>query len=195
MWTQIKRQYITKQSVISFTCLEKIFVNLFEWFVNRNSNMADRRCSVSSKVCAFDRFIPYRRNLDVDSSYAKLMASSTSGSPENDFPQFKSPTRKSYTRMLSKSLLSTPTNDGSILPIRCSTPTSGLSNFAFFVCPLCNLNKLPPNTPIRIMSSRYHLLCLVLQKVQSNKTYLSVKLKKRMAVRPHLTFCFCFDDI
>ena len=103
-----------------------------EWYVKTNFNMADRPCSVSSNLCAFDRFIPYRRNLDVESSHARLTTLSTSGPPDNDLLQFKSPTRKSYKRRLSKSLLSTPASK-SVLPIRCSTPTSTLYNYILFL--------------------------------------------------------------
>lgn len=81
--------------------------------------MAERRCSVSS-LKAFDRFIPYRPNLDVDSSYVRLMSCSTPA-PENDSSQFKTPVTKSYTRLLSDS---TQAGHGSILPIRSTKETS-----------------------------------------------------------------------
>ncbi|XP_045157093.2 cell division cycle protein 20 homolog [Mercenaria mercenaria] len=95
--------------------------------------MAERRHSVSHRT-AFDRFIPFRPNLDVETSHARLMSCS-SDCTENELAQLKSPVTKSYTRLLSET---THAGDGKILPI-CSTPVS--SPFK------SRMNQLFPTSP------------------------------------------------
>ncbi|XP_060594953.1 cell division cycle protein 20 homolog [Ruditapes philippinarum] len=80
------------------------------------TNMAERKYTRFHRT-AFDRFIPFRPNLDVETSHARLMLR-LPDCAENELGQFKSPVTKSYARLLSET---THVEDGNVLPI-CSKP-------------------------------------------------------------------------
>jgi hypothetical protein len=83
---------------------------------------------------AFDRFIPFRPDLDVEKSNARLMSRSPDRT-EKELGQIKSPVGRHYTRLFSESMNG---GDGKILPI-CRTPVTSRALISFvLICYVFN---------------------------------------------------------
>ena len=83
--------------------------------------MAQSRRQPFSRRTAFDRFIPFRPNLDVDASNARLNTASPEAM-EKKPAQYRDAREENYRKLLSKVFYSP---DGKVLPItKASTPTA-----------------------------------------------------------------------